>query len=213
MVRALDVATQAAVRDRSRVLPRNFVLVTLTDGAPFGFTDYGEDVILNVIDGETGSTVSRTYYGDNSPILDMDPVPLKIGLEVDTTQVVLSQIHDVVQEMARGHDCRNAKVQIHRGYLDPATMLLVAAPRCRRLGQINGLPIETPAAGGEGSITLRVVSHTRELTRINTALRSDEDQRRRSDDRFRRYSGTAGSWEIFWGEVKASQDGATGHGA
>lgn len=204
MVRPLDTATQDAVRDRSRVIVRNFVLVTLVDGSLFGFTDFGEDVALNIVDGETGSTVSRTYFGDNRPILDLDPVPLKMGLEIDTTQVVLSQIHPAVQEMARGNDCRNAKVQIHRGYLDPDTMLPVAAPRCRRLGQINGLPIVTPAAGGEGSITLRVVSHTRELTRINPAKRSDVAQQLRGGDRFRRYAGTAFQWEIFWGETKGT---------
>lgn len=215
MVSSLDAATQTAVRDRSILIPRNFVLVTVKAiGDPatttrFGFTDYGEDVTLNIVDGETGSTVSRDYFGDNQPILKMDPMPLKIGLEVDTTQVVLSQIDEHVQSMARGYDIRNANVQIHRGYLDPDSHLLVAAPRIRRLGQINGAPIMTPAAGGEGSITLKIVSHTRELTRINTAKRSDETQRRRgTGDRFRRYGGTAGKWEIFWGESQASEDNA-----
>ena len=107
MVRVLDVATQTAVRDRSRVIIRNFVLATVKDldddsDEVFGFTDFGEDVILNVIDGETGSSTSRTYAGDGGPLLRMDPVPLKIGLEVDTTQIVLSQIHAAVQSMARG---------------------------------------------------------------------------------------------------------------
>lgn len=211
MVRVLDSATQLAVRDRSRVIPRNFVGCTVWDDERdpvfFGFTDYGEDVITNVIDIETGSTVSRTFYGDDAPILDMDPIPLKVGLEVDTTQVVLSQIHPVVQLMVRGHDCRNAKVQIWRGYLDPESMLLVAAPRSRRVGQINGTPIVTPAVGGQGSITLKVVSHTRELTRTNPAKRSDETYRLRSGDRFGRYAGTAGQWEIWWGENRGAEEG------
>lgn len=208
MVRALDAATQTAVRDRSKVLVRNFVLVTVkhptTDAdVLFGFTDFGEDVTLNVIDGETGISTSRSYYGDNGPILKMDQMPLKIGLEVDTTQIVLSQIDPHVQDMVRNYNCRNAKVQVHRGYLAVGGVALVADPRIRRLGQVNGAPVVTPAAGGEGSITLKVVSHTRELTRINTTKRSDETQRRRgTDDRFRRYGGTAGKWEIFWGEVQ-----------
>lgn len=210
MVRVLDAATQGAVRDRSRIFPRDFVGCTVKDeaGEPvfFGFTNFGEDVVTNVVDIETGSTVSRTFYGDNAPIQSMDPIPLKIGLEVDTTQVVLNQIHPIVQLMARGHDCRNAKVQIWRGYLDPVSMLLVAAPRSRRVGQINGLPIVTPAVGGQGSITLKVVSHTRELTRTNPAKKSDETYRLRSGDRFGQYAGTAGQWEIWWGELKSSQE-------
>lgn len=211
MVRALDAATQVAVRDRARgVIVRNFVGATVKDGSGnlvfFGFTDFGEDVTLNVVDIETGSTVSRTFYGDNAPMQKLDPIPLKVGLEVDTTHVVLNQIHPIVQQMARGHDCRNAKVQIWRGYLDPATMLLVAAPRSRRIGQINGLPIVTPAAGGQGNVTLKVVSHTRELTRTNPAKKSDETYRLRDGDRFGQYAGTAGQWEIWWGELKGSQE-------
>lgn len=212
MVRVLDVATQAAVRDRSRVIPRNFVLVwakPIGGGGevPFGFTDMGEDVTVNIVNGETGAVENHTFYGDNAPIQKMDPIPLKIGLEVDTTQVVLNHLHPVVQLMTRGHDIRNARVQIHRGYLDPQSTLLVANPRCRRMGQVNGNPTRTGAAGGEGDTTLRIVSHTRELTRINTAKRSDETQRLRQGDRFRRYSGIAGKIEIFWGDNKASEDG------
>jgi hypothetical protein len=208
MVRPLDVATQGAIRDRSRIIPRNFVFCTVRtldtdEAAVFGFCDFGEDVITNVIDGETGATVSRTFYGDNAPIRSLDPIPMKIGVEIDTTQVVLNHLHPVVQEMVRGHNCRNAKVQLHRGYLDPVSMLLVAAPRCRRLGQINGTPIVTPAVGGQGSVTLKIVSHTRELTRINPAKSSDETYRLRSGDRINKYAGTAGQWPIFWGEAKS----------
>ena len=207
MVRVLDAATQGAVRDRSRVIPRDFIGCTVKDdvGEPvfFGFTNFGEDVITNVVDIETGDTVSRTFYGDNAPIQGMDPVPSKIGVEIDTTQAVLNHIHPAVQLMVRGHDCRNAKVQIWRGYLDPVSQLLVAAPRSRRLGSINGTPIVTPAAGGQGSVTLRIVSHTRELTRINPAKSSDETYRLRDGDRINQYAGTAGQWTIFWGEAKS----------
>lgn len=202
MVRVLDVDTQAAVRDRAAVISRNFVLVTKGSDR-WGFTDYGEDVTLNIVDGETGSTVSRAYFGDNAPIVSIDPMPLKIGLEVDTTEIVLGQLHPAVLDMVRGHDIRGAQVQVHRAYLSRVSMLPVAAPRIRRLGQVNGAPIETPAPGGFGSVTLQVVSHTRELTRTNPAKRSDEQQRLRDGDRFRRYSGTAGKWEIWWGEGRS----------
>ncbi len=211
MVRPLDVATQGAVRDRSRVIVRDFILCTVRtldtdEPVTFGFTTFGEDVTTNIIDGETGSTVSHTFYGDRAPIQEMDPIPFKIGIEIDTVQVKLNHLHPVVQLMVRGHNCRNAKVQIHRGHLDPDSMLLVAAPRCRRLGQINGTPIITPAVGGQGSVTLKVVSHTRELTRTNPAKSSDETYRLRSGDRINQYAGTAGQWPIFWGEVRGTAD-------
>lgn len=206
-MRTLDTATLDAIGDRGGVVLVNFVLVTAKDaegdGQFFGFTDYGEDVAVNVIDGLTGDEVNRTYYGDNAPLQGMDPIPMRVGIdEVTTTQVVLNPHHDVVQLMYRGHDCRNAPVQIHRGYLSRESHLLVAAPRIRRLGWVNGAPEELAPAGGVSRLRLEVVSVTRELTRINPARRSDETQRLRSDDRARRYSGTAYQWQIFWGEAK-----------
>jgi hypothetical protein len=208
MVRPLDSATQLAVRDRSRIIPRNFVAITVRDGAgnpvPFGFTDFGEDVQTNIVDGLTGASVSWIFYGDSAPIQGMDPVPLKAEVEIDTTEIVLNHLHPAVQLMVRGHNCRNAQVQVHRGLLDPETMSLVAPPRCRRVGQVNETPIIVPGVGGGGSVTLRVVSHTRELTRVNPARASHEFYRRRSNDQWGKYSGTAGQWPIWWGEEKGT---------
>lgn len=197
-MRTLDVGTQSAIRNSSAIVVRNFVLVTKGEDV-WGFTDFGEDVTTNIVDGVTGSTVSRTFYGEDAPIVAMDPIPMKIGLTVDTTTVVLNQLHPAVLDMVRGHDCRGALVQIHRGYLDPSSMLLAAAPRIRRLGFVNGAPIETPKAGGRGGVSLRITSVTRELTRSNSAKRSDEQQRLRSGDRFRRYGGIT-SYDYWWGE-------------
>lgn len=206
MVRVLDAATQGAVRDRSRVIPRNFVSIWL-GSTHYGFTDFGEDVITNIVNGETGAVESYTFYGDNAPIQSMDPIPLKVGLEVDTTQIKMNPLHPAVKLMARSNEqaLRIAKVQIHRGYLDPNSMLLVAAPRCRRLGQVNGAPEMTAAVGGQSVRTLKIVSHTRELTRANFAKRSDETYRLRSGDRMGQYAGTAGQWEIWWGEFKTGE--------
>jgi hypothetical protein len=212
MVKPLDGATLGAIADRSRIVVRNFVLFTVKDsvGAPalFGFTDYGEDVALDIVDGVTGATVNRSYAGDEAPLLALDPIPMKIGLEVDTTQILLNPLHPAVQAMHRGHDCRNAPVQIHRAYLSVTSMLPVALPRCRRLGFINAAPEEIAGADGQSQLRIGVVSVTRELTRTNPAKRSDEAQRLRSGDRFRRYSGTAYQWPIWWGEAKAKPAGS-----
>lgn len=203
MVRILDVGTQAAIRDRRQVVIRNFVLVSKGEDI-WGFTDFGEDVTLNVIDAVTGSSTSRAFAGDNSPILSIDPIPMKIGLEVNTIEVVLNALQPAVADMLRGADIRNGVVQIHRGYLDPQSMLLVATPRPRFLGRVNEAPIQAGAVGQPGTGTLRVVGATRELSRTNPAKRSDEQQRLRGGDRLRRYGGIT-SWDYWWGE-KGSKD-------
>lgn len=208
MVRPLDVATQGAIRDRRAVIPRNFVLIGPVapvgggEAVHFGFTDFGEDIVTNIVDGWTGETVSRAFAGDNAPIVGIDPMPLKIGFEVDTVNVVLNHLHPAVQALVRGHNCRNAQVQIHRGWLSAESMLLVAPPRCRRRGSINGTPVTTPAIGDAGRVIVKVVPASRELTRTNPVKASHEFYQRRSGDQWGRYAGTAGRWEIVWGEAK-----------
>ena len=208
-MRTLDTATLDAIRDRRAIVPRNFVLVgpvvPLAGGDPavFGFTDFGEDITTNIVDGRTGETVSHVFFGDNAPIVSIDAMPLRVGVEVDTVQVTLNHLHPAVAALVRGHNCRNAPVQIHRGWLSAESMLLVAPPICRRLGFVNGAPIETPAAGEQGSATLRVVSQSRELTRVNPVKASREFYARRSNDQWGRYTGVTGDWPIWWGEVRS----------
>lgn len=207
MVRALDIATQGAIRARGALVPRNFVVFTTKnrstgEAVTRGLWDDVETVTVNIVSGETGDVVSRTFMGDGA-ILSMDPIPMRVGLEVRTIQMVLSPLNPTVQAILRTDDPRGAKVEIYRGLFDPATMLLVANPRIRFLGKINGAPIETPAIGGEPRATLKIVSHTRELTRTNPAKKGDETQRLRSGDRFRRYTGVAGQWPVWWGEEKS----------
>lgn len=208
MVKSLDAATQSAVRARSRVWPCDFVHIIAKDGAgdlvPFGFTTFGTNITTNVIDGDTGDTVSHDYYGDNGPLMDMDPVPLKIGMEIDTTQVVLNILHPVVETMYRGNDIRGAAVQFHRGYLDLDSGLLKAPPRIRRLGFVNRAGEQMAAAGQTSKLTLKVVSVARELTITSQLKWSDASQSLRSGDRMCRYVGNTALVPFWWGEESGS---------
>jgi hypothetical protein len=105
-----------------------------------------------------------------------------------------------VQLAVRGYDLRLAAIEIHEGYLDLSTHQLLAPPVVDFVGWVNGAPITTPPAGGQGSITLNCVSHSRMLTRTNPAKRSHESQKLRSNDQFRRYSTVAAQWQYWWGE-------------
>lgn len=207
-MRSIDVNTQAAITDRSAIAPVNFVLVTARafgggSFVSFGFTDWGEDITTNIVSGTTGATVSTAFSGDESPILKIPPIPLKIGLQIDTIEVTLNHLHPAVESMARGYDLRNVPVQIHRGYRDNVTGQLVAAPRPRFVGFVNGAPIETGPIGGRGSLRLKVVSSMRELTRVGSYKYSDESQRLRSGDRFFRYTDNTKDLPVFWGEAQS----------
>ena len=206
MVRVLDAGTQGAIRNRSAIVPRNFIVITAKDrdsGDPVvhGFWDDADTVVVNILD-EDGATVSRTFAGDGA-VLSLDPIPMRIGLEVRTVQLVLSALHAEVLDLVRGDDPRGAKVEIYRGLLDPRSGVLLAVPRIRFLGKINAAPIATAAVGGESTMTLAIVSHTRELTRTNPAKKSDAQQQLRSGDRFRRYTNVAGDWDVWWGEKQS----------
>ena len=206
MVRVLDVDTQSAIRNRNILVPRNFVVLTAKDrdddsAVVHGFWNDIETVSVDVVD-ENGDETTRTFVGDAS-ILRMDSIPMRIGIEVRTIQIELNPANVAVQNAVRRDDPRQGKVEIYRGLLDPSTNLLVAPPRLRFLGKVNAAPIDTPGPDMQSMVTLRVTSHTRELTRTNSARKSDAQQQLRSGDRFRRYINQAGEWPIFWGEAKS----------
>lgn len=206
-MRSVDSATAAAIQSRAGHIPRIFVWIKaknrdtgeLEEGGFWSGDDY---VGVSVVQAETGLTVDRTY-GPASSLLVVDPIPAISDLTVRTVQVQLRSIGEDVRQLILGYDVRFAPIEIHRGLLSLDTHLLVAPPVPIFDGQVNGAPINTPAAGGEGGIKLAVVSHSRVLTRANAAKKSDESQQLRSSDRFRRYTDVAPQWDYFWGEAKA----------
>ncbi|MEO9612640.1 MAG: hypothetical protein ABJG86_09695 [Nitratireductor sp.] len=203
-MRDADPAIVSHLQSRAGVVPRSFLWMVgknRATGEPeaAGFWSDLDAITVTVIDGLTGTPVSRDYVGSGT-LISVDPVPLVSDLTVRHIRIRLSQVSAEVAQAIRGYDPRLAHVEIHLGLFDPATRTLIAPPVPQFVGQVNGAPIRTPAVGQEGDITLVVASQTRELTRTNPAKRSDETQRRRGGDRFRRYKDVAGQWEFFWGE-------------
>jgi len=206
-MRSVPTATYNALVDapETGIVERNLVtfFVRSLDGESeeiFPFWNDLDTVTLSVIDGVTAESVDRDFVGSGA-LISVDKIILPADLTVQTTKVVLSQIHATVQNMVRGWDIRGAQVQIHRILFDPATGLSVGDAMCHMVGRVNKAPINTPATGEEGNISISVVSQTRDLTRTNPAKKSDETQQRRSGDRGRRYVGTA-NVKIWWGQKK-----------
>lgn len=174
-------------------------------GSPktFGFWAGLGNITVTVVSAIDGTNESRNYIGDGA-LKSIDSVIYSLGLEVRDIQCTLSQIHASVQDMLRGNDIRHAQVEVHVGVRDSSTGAFVANPLPYWLGYVDGAPLETPADGGEGSLTLKMVSAAVDLTRTNTAKKSDETQKLRSGDRFRRYADTAGKVKIWWGTNRGS---------
>ena len=208
----LDAGTLAAISSREGIAPAYFLWIEARNrenGAleTMGLWSGWDAVTADVIDRDTGTIMSRPYQAGGS-IVGWPAIPLEIGIVPRTIRIRLSQVNAAVQIAFRGYDPKHAPVQLHLGFMDIATMRPVGPAEPVFVGRVNGAPISTPAAGGEGGIELACVSDTRELTRTNPLKRSDEMQKRRllggNPDRFRRYSDVAGGWlqNIHWGEVK-----------
>lgn len=203
-MRTISAATQAAL-EAGALVPRDFIWLTVRDratGDPVNFGAWSDlgNVTVPVIDPSNGSTVNRTYRGIGA-ILDISPVTLISGLTVQTVTITMNHIDDDVELALRGYDMTRAPVELHRGFIDPATMRLADAAIPRFSGFVDEAPVSTPPEGGEGALTLTCASHTQDLTRYSTAKRSDADQRRRSaSDGFYRHAATVGGWKITWGQ-------------
>ncbi|WP_273523942.1 hypothetical protein [Rhodosalinus sediminis] len=204
MTRAISPEVQAAI-EAGVLVPRDFLWIearrrdtgaAVTWGA---WSDLGT-ITADVIDPVSGVTVQRTYEGAGS-LVQISEVPLVIGLTVQAVEIQLSQIADGAETLIRTYDARRAPVELHRGFLDPATMRLAAPAVPRFMGFVDEAPVETPAEGGEGAIRLTCTGHPQELVRSASAKRSDADQRRRNaTDGFYRHAATVSSWKIFWGQ-------------
>lgn len=210
MVRAVDTITSDYVQTRRGVIPRDFVWISAKNRETgvvesAGFWNGLDTVDVTVISGTTGEEVTRTYTAWGS-LLKIDQIQRTPDISIRTIKLSLSQISPAVQQVFRGYDTRLAPIEIHRGFLNLDTRLILAPPTSRFVGWINKAPIMTPPVGGEGAVTVDAVSHARMLTRTNPAKRSDESQKRRGGDRFRRYSSVADQWDFWWGETKGKID-------
>jgi hypothetical protein len=189
----LDVRRFLYVRAKTRA--------TLPVAVNVGLWNGDDDVSVAVMDGLTGIAQTRTYYGVGSALV-IPKIPRVSDLTIQAIEVKISQLNIINQIMVRENNVRFAKVDIHEGIISPASGVLVSPPEIAFLGEVDGDPIDTPEAGGEGSITLEIVSDAiRSLTRINPAKRSDSYQTTRAGDRFSRYSNLTERIKVAWGET------------
>lgn len=207
-MREASAEVQAALR--ARVLQaRDFVWITgktIDTGDPIsrGWWQGLDDITAQYVDIDSGATPSR-IYGKAGSLLGVDNIPLIADLTARNFAITLSQISQEVADLVRGYNLKLAPVEVHRGLFNPGTNVLVAPVFPRALAFVDDCEILDPAEGNDGQITLTCVSHTLELTRTNSDVRSDSSQQaRHAGDRFYKYTGVAGSWPQFWGQNRGT---------
>lgn len=203
MARSLSAGVLAALANR-RLVARDFLWFVARerdtgDDVPDGYWSDVGTFSANVIDPETGSTVSRSFFGAGA-LIQISDIPLVSNISVQNVNIVMSQVADRVNELVRTYDCKQAKVQIFRGLFDPDTRQLVAPAPCRFAGFVDKIEIKTPSENEEGSVVFTCASHTQEMTRGNSDTRSHASQKLRSaTDNFFQDAGVVGEWEMRWG--------------
>lgn len=210
MARSISSANQAALENRALVA-RDFLWVevrnrdtgaTVTDGM---WSDYGT-IDAAVMNPDTGLSETRTFTGAGG-LIQISDIPLVNNLTVQNVTITLNQILEHVNDLLRGYDPKQGRVEIYRGLFDPATRKMVAAAECRFVGFIDEIEITTPKEGDEGGVTITCTSHTQELTRSNPDTRSDASQRLRSaTDNFFQDAAIVGDWNFFWGKQSGKVD-------
>ena len=214
-MRDISAANITALQNRI-LMPRDFIWFVVRDrttGAAVTdgyWSDIGE-ISAQYVDPDTGGVGTRTWVGAGS-LISISDIPLVSSLTVQNITVTLSQVADRVNNLVRGFDCKQGRVEIYRGLFDPATRQMVAPAEPRFIGTIDEAPITTPAEGEDGDVTLTCTSNTQELTRTNPDTRSDASQKLRNiNDGFFNDVSVVGTWQQFWGQeggpVRAAEAG------
>lgn len=202
-MRSMSDANYEAINSK-RALPAAFLWLVVKHretGFPIydGYWSGTGDITVPVVDPATGGTTIRTYAG-RGDYVSISDIPFSTGLSVKPVTIKLGVNSGRANDIIRAYECKQGRVEIHRGYFDPATQELVAPAMPRFVGFIDSAPITTGEEGGDAGLTLTVNSHTQELSRSNTDTRSDASQRLRSaTDNFFADVSTVSEWDLSWG--------------
>lgn len=199
-MRAYDAATAAQLTARGALVPRRLVWIKArnkTTGATEALGLWsGEDDVTLTLEGE-----ARQYIGAGA-LLQAQAITAGTGLAVRVHQLHLAAIAPEVEDLVKGYDTRFAPVEIHRALIGPIDREIQGTPHRVFRGLVNSIDFPEAAPGDAPTATLDVVSETRVLTRALATKKSDESQKARGGDRFRRYGDISGAVPVYWGEMR-----------
>ena len=143
---------------------------------------------------------NRLHYGAGGMIALEDPVQ-QAGSDVRMHKVALGPLTPQVEQLLRGYEPRLAPAELHLAIFHPDTMALVDADR-KIKGWIDSVTITAPELGGEAACEVVIASSARAGTQTLPLKKSDQSQRRRGGDRFRRYGDISNAVPVWWGDKK-----------
>lgn len=203
-MRSILTDTQNKLAAR-RLVARDFFWIIAKDGSnspiTAGYWNDRNQITAIVNSGQDGTDTSRTYNGTGRLIV-ADDIPLTNDLSIRTINVSLTTLNAAIDTLIRGYNLRLAPVEIHRLLFDPVTRILSAdVQKPRFIGFVDSVTVNTPQVGQTGSVQLKCVSHTQELTRTSSDKRSNSAQHRRlATDDFYQYAGVMPDRTVFWGQ-------------
>lgn len=152
----------------------------MTTGDPFPIGLWtGDDHASITVENE-----ARLYYGAQGDVM-IPNITYGSGTDIVSGEIVMP-VSPEAEILVRGTNLRFAPVDLHCALYDPDDGDLLDVRRFSR-GTIDGAPILTPALNGASSLSLKMVSSARAGTITTKAKKSDQSQRIRQGDRFRRY--------------------------
>lgn len=202
-MRNISTANQTALQNRF-LIARDFLWLVAREGSgaafPYGFWSGVGDVSAEVLNPDTGQPIARNFEGSGT-LIQIGDIIATSSIQTQNITVELSQLLPEVENIVRGYDLKQARVEIYRGLFSIETRQLVAPALCRFVGFVDTIEINTPEEGGEGSAIFTCVSHTQEMSRSSPDTRSDQSQRlRNATDNFYQDVATIGQTEFFWGK-------------
>jgi|GEM_PF-528677 len=196
-----------AALEAGRIIARQFMWVEATrydDGSPVsqGFWTGRGGVQTEVYNPDTGLSEMRAFTGTGT-LIEVSPFADVANLTVQEIQVSVPPYEVFGVDLLRTYNLRRARIEIYEGYLDVDSRRMLAPAEPQFLGFADDLPEERDENGQRSSV-ITCVSHTQELTRASTEMRSDASQRLRDpDDTFYQDTSSVGEWGVWWGEKNA----------
>ncbi len=208
-MRTYNTATTNYLTARAGVIARHLVWITAKDrstGVPqsIGIWNGDDDQVITV------DAVARTYLAKGA-LLDLPPMTYQAGLFVRSYEIQTSPLAQPIIDAIRLYDARLAPIEIHRVLLDTSSRAIIDTPYRMFKGWIDDVAISTPSISGESICTLKCVTSARALTRTVTLKKSDDSQRRRSNDQFRRDAELSNAIDVFWGEERHKSTAMSSH--